>query len=209
MDFGAARSGVAEQQVVEIGARNLPGLRSPYPGCDAKVGIAFGLPIAAHERRSPFFREARLTDEVIGADGAQHIVHRCEQRFADVKSREAVALEQLHRVTGARQPRGRRRTSRATSGDDYVAIERSGSRHARTVCHQRPCNRIVPFMSGIPPMFVHIAPPLKPRPPAWVLEQCGRDRRVFSPQRSHQPGSGIIGFAVGRWGEHALSVVVV
>ena len=27
-------------------------------------------------------------------------------------------------------------------------------------------------MSGLPPMLVHTAPPLTPRPPAWALEQC-------------------------------------
>ena len=75
-------------------------------------------------------REAGVAHEIGGANRVEHVVHRGQQRLADVEARKAVALEEDHRAV-------RRVASHAAAVDpagpppidDDIAIEAHGGQN--------------------------------------------------------------------------------
>ena len=69
------------------------------------------------------------------SDLVERVVHRGEQRLADVKAREAVALEQDDPTTGPGQPAGRRRPGGPAPDHHHVElVRRPGPAHVSGGC---------------------------------------------------------------------------
>ena len=100
----AARRGVLQQQMIEPRARHLPRLRPADVRGRREIEVALDAAVGGHERRAPFLREAGLAHEPVGADRHQHVVHRREERLADVKAWKLIALDEHDFVSGAREP---------------------------------------------------------------------------------------------------------
>ena len=106
--IGPRRRGVPEQQLVELRPGDLPRLGRPHLRGRGEVSEPFEGTVGGEEGRPPLRREPAAAHQALGPDGLERVVHRGEERLADVKAREAVALEQHHPPTGAREPsRGR------------------------------------------------------------------------------------------------------
>src|SRR6185436_2628515 len=75
------------------------------------------------EARAPLLREPGGADAIGHADRLEYVVHRRQQRLADVEAREAIALEQHDLPAGAGE-RGRGgRARRPAANHDHIAIE--------------------------------------------------------------------------------------
>ncbi len=114
--------GVAEEQLVEIAPRHLPGLRRRHLGRRGEVGEALDGSVAGVERRAPLLGIAAGPDQVAGADLVQRVVHRGQQGFADVKAREAVALEHDDAPAGPGQAAGGGGPAGPASDDGDVEV---------------------------------------------------------------------------------------
>ena len=123
---GAAGRRVPQEQLVELGPWHLPGLRRPHLPRDREIGEALDRAVSGAERRAPLRGKCPRPDEIRRPDLLQHVVHRGQERLADVKAREAIPLEEDDAPPGAREAAGHRR-ARRTSPDDRD-IERQGVR---------------------------------------------------------------------------------
>ena len=123
VNVGAAVLGVAKQQLVEAGARHLPGLRLRHRWREGKVNEAVHRPVGSDEGRPPFARKTGVAHDLGGTNLVDDVVDRGEQRLADVEPRKGIALEDDHPASGACQRRGRRGACRPAANDDDIAIE--------------------------------------------------------------------------------------
>ena len=126
VDGRARRPRVIEQQVIELGSRDLPGLWRRHFVRHREVREAFRATVGRDEGGAPLAGEAGLADAILEADGGEDVVDRGQQRFADVEAREPVAFEQHDRVPRAGE-RGSRRGARGTPSDhDHITVEPHG-----------------------------------------------------------------------------------
>ena len=98
----------------------------------------------------PIFRKTGGAHDLVGADRGDHVIDRGEQRLADVKSRKAVAFQQLHAVTLARQPGCGGRAGRAAADDDHLAVERVARCVRRTRAMAVASMALHPWLSPSP-----------------------------------------------------------
>ena len=98
-----------EQDVVELGARDLIRLRPDHTGGGGEIDAAAAGPVVRDEPRAPLFREAGRGHRSGHAEEGEGVVGRGQQRLADVKARERLPLEEDNRTPTLRQ-RDRRRS---------------------------------------------------------------------------------------------------
>ena len=81
----AASRRVPEQPLVELVARYLPGLRLRHVTAAScgKIRKALVPLVTGHEGRAPLLRKAGAADDIIGADGIEHVIDGREQRFTE------------------------------------------------------------------------------------------------------------------------------
>ena len=122
---GPARGGVAEQQLVELGAPHLPGVGHALVPRVAELEQALVRMVGRDELHAPLGHadalELRTQPELV----EQRDVGG-EQRLADVEARMARLLQQHDVAALAGEERGDGRAARAAADDQYVAGRRSG-----------------------------------------------------------------------------------
>ncbi len=105
---GSAGGGMAQEKRIELGSRNLPRLGPRDLRGNGEVGEPLDRAVGRHEGRPPLGRKRLRAHEVVGANFLEHVVHRGQERFADVKARKAVTLEQDDTAARPRETTGGR-----------------------------------------------------------------------------------------------------
>ena len=128
--LGAERGGAAEQKVVEVGARHVPG-----PGARGVVGVLEGETLPAPGARASD-GHAVLAEvagvEVVGeAEVVEHLARGRRQRLAHVKPRKTRAFDDDDVQAAAREERGGSRSRGAAADHEHVAASRGHHRWRR------------------------------------------------------------------------------
>src|SRR6187397_1943267 len=79
--------------------------------------------VRGHERRAPLLRKLRGANEFARTDRLEDVIDRGQQRLADVKTGEGIALEDHDRAAVSRQRRSGSGPGRSTTDDDDVTVE--------------------------------------------------------------------------------------
>src|SRR5207248_1739330 len=88
----------------------------------SEIDAAAALAVVSQKPGAPFFREARGAHSLGDAERFESLVGGGEERLADVKSRERVALEQDDGVALLPERDRRRRTRGPASGDGKIKV---------------------------------------------------------------------------------------
>src|SRR5262249_17391028 len=118
----AALLRVAEQDIVELLAQNLKGLRSRRLTRELEIRVALIRAVRPPEAGAPLFDEARRGDRVAQAEPAENLVGPRQLRFADVEARESLALQDDHAPAALRQRGGGGGAARPPADHRYVVV---------------------------------------------------------------------------------------
>ena len=113
----AGSVGVAEQHLVEAGARHLVGPRHRGLDRGGEVDVGGGCAVDLREARAPLLDEAGRADGFVDAELPEDLVGPGKLRLADVEAREHVAFQHQHAPARPRQ-RGRHARACRPSADD-------------------------------------------------------------------------------------------
>ena len=120
VDVDAVLAGVVEHHLVELAAHDLPGLRALVRLVVPEVERRGQLAVRVDELHAVLLDEVALLHLRQHVQPLEHPVGLRNQRFADVKARETLALEELDAIAALGDQRGHRRSGRTAADDDDV-----------------------------------------------------------------------------------------
>ena len=123
------RARVLEQQLIELAAHDLPGLRALVRLVVPEVEGRRQLAARVDELHAVFLDERALLHRGQHAQALEDPVGLRDQRLADVKARKTLPLEQRDPVALLREERRDSRARRPTANDHHLGLRRRG-RHA-------------------------------------------------------------------------------